>query len=634
MTKTVVVYLSKAFLLVASFGLCAESDKDILFKQIASTNLANPSQSLIQIEKLRSYIEPNNRFDLARYYELQADAYSALGYGSKTLKSAESGLKLLAEIKSDANTLLSEELIIKSKLFISKADAYYFLNNYSAAYIAAQRSLDFARESQDKKQVAFSLISVAEMADLSGQHDKSLSFLLEANELSELFDDNYLKAVVYSTMGNIYVSLENNEQAILNFQKALQFYEPKNIFSINILNFNIANALYQSDKNEQALHYLQRVIDDSQTLSDRSTLAYAYFTQSEIYAEQKQYNKAIFGLNEAERLIRSIQDTQELFNILTTKLNIYIAMEELDTAQSLLLEMQEIMGDEPNVLQSRDWHFANSTFWAAKNDFEKAHFHALEYALFDHTYMLSSASQEMQQLRVEFNTKELELESEKLRAANIQKEIALTKSNAEKLQYWYVALISSMILICTIVFLYRQNKVKQAFATLAAFDELTGLRNRRSTKEFLEKEFDRFLRYQETFCVALFDIDDFKKFNDLHGHATGDQVLTRLGRKLPRLLRANDILCRWGGEEFLLLLPNTHLQDAVLLGERLLDCARRIRLSKVDSDLTVTFSMGIAEASPHLDSVDELINEADKRVYRAKSAGKNQIISGSNLKQR
>ncbi|TQV74694.1 diguanylate cyclase [Aliikangiella marina] len=612
-----------------SQGYAADSVKQQLVQQIERATIADPNQASQLLERLKPLIKPEDNLDQAEYFRLESAIYSALGYGDKTLASAVKGLDLL--LKSQSVSLQNEAnrdkiALMQSKLLINKADAHYFLNDYTASNTAAAEALEAAELSRNKKQIAFALISIAEMSDLIGAHDKSISLLLSAQEMSESIDDNRLKSIIFSTLGNIYVSMEKNELAIENYQKAIELHDPNNIFSINILNFNIANALYQLDKNDQSLHYLERVISDSRILNDQSSLAYAYFTRSEIYAERKEFDKALSGIEKAEELLRIIKDTNELFNLLTSKVNIYIQLEELSHAEEILVEVKLLMNELSNTIQKRDWHYINARFWAAKKDYQKAHKHALDFAFYDHKYLMNSTSDKMQRLRLEFNTKDLELEREKLERLNAIKETELTKSNSERVQYWYISIITSISLIFTFLLIYRQHKTKQVLAKLATFDALTGLRNRRSTKELLDKEFQRYLRYKDPFCIALFDIDNFKVFNDSYGHSVGDQVLSKLGKRLQPLLRDNDILCRWGGEEFLILLPSTQLKDAASLGERLLERTRRIRIDQVSADLRVSFSMGIVQVNPHSQSTDELINEADKAVYRAKAAGKNQIV--------
>jgi len=160
---------------------------------------------------------------------------------------------------------------------------------------------------------------------------------------------------------------------------------------------------------------------------------------------------------------------------------------------------------------------------------------------------------------------------------------------------------------------------------LATRDELTGLPNRRHAQDLLTLEGSRARRERTPLSLCLMDIDHFKRINDTLGHAAGDQVLRLVARHATLALRETDVLTRWGGEEFLLLLANTSLADAETVVERV-----RQRLSHADTwceqpELRVTFSGGI---TAHRDDEDmqETIARADALLYQAKDAGRDCVI--------
>jgi diguanylate cyclase (GGDEF)-like protein len=161
---------------------------------------------------------------------------------------------------------------------------------------------------------------------------------------------------------------------------------------------------------------------------------------------------------------------------------------------------------------------------------------------------------------------------------------------------------------------------------LAALDELTGLLNRRFGIRRLEEEFSISLRHGIPFSIMMMDVDHFKSFNDTFGHDAGDAVLKSFASIVARNLRAGDILCRYGGEEFLVGAPGTGLEDAATLGERLRRAVESERVHWQDQELRVTISIGaatwpIARAS----SPDELITDADQALYYAKNHGRNRV---------
>ena len=161
--------------------------------------------------------------------------------------------------------------------------------------------------------------------------------------------------------------------------------------------------------------------------------------------------------------------------------------------------------------------------------------------------------------------------------------------------------------------------------TLATIDELTSLANRRHMNEVLGAEERREPAPGQPLCIALLDIDFFKGINDRFGHAGGDAVLRDFAGAARAELRTGDVLARWGGEEFLLMLPATGLAEATLVLRRMAERVGAMRIRELDLELTVTFSAGLVERSGG-EPFAETISRADHAMYVAKSSGRNQVI--------
>ncbi|MDN3516269.1 GGDEF domain-containing protein [Aquisalimonas lutea] len=154
-------------------------------------------------------------------------------------------------------------------------------------------------------------------------------------------------------------------------------------------------------------------------------------------------------------------------------------------------------------------------------------------------------------------------------------------------------------------------------------DLLTSLPNRRHFDALLTTQIDAASRYGDPFSLLLVDLDDFKAINDTHGHLQGDEVLRCVAATLQATLRAPDVVARWGGEEFIVLVPNTDGDGAAVLAERL-----REAIAVMDSPaerLSVTASIGAAQWRPG-ESANELVGRADRALYRAKDDGRNRVV--------
>jgi diguanylate cyclase len=165
----------------------------------------------------------------------------------------------------------------------------------------------------------------------------------------------------------------------------------------------------------------------------------------------------------------------------------------------------------------------------------------------------------------------------------------------------------------------------EATSDLVRHDQLTGILNRRGLEEIYDKEAARAIRHDASLCVALLDIDNFKKLNDSLGHATGDQALVHLAKTCRETLRPQDTVARYGGEEFVILLPGTAIEDAAQALMRLQRELTRNFFLFNNEKVLITFSAGVTQMIDS-DSFSTLIQRADKAMYEAKTTGKNKVI--------
>lgn len=188
-------------------------------------------------------------------------------------------------------------------------------------------------------------------------------------------------------------------------------------------------------------------------------------------------------------------------------------------------------------------------------------------------------------------------------------------------------LLEATLLALAVAYLVRQHEsARHAAEYLARIDPLTGLMNRRALTEQAERLRAAALRHKRPLSLILFDLDHFKFINDLHGHAVGDEVLKETAALLQRLCRRDDLAARWGGEEFILVLPDADIRAATNLAERLREQLQQRSLWAGDAAIELRASFGVA-ALRNQKSVDALIADADALLYRAKQGGRNRICA-------
>lgn len=184
-------------------------------------------------------------------------------------------------------------------------------------------------------------------------------------------------------------------------------------------------------------------------------------------------------------------------------------------------------------------------------------------------------------------------------------------------------LISVKDITKSIKLIKELEKSQKEFKELASIDPLTKLYNRRHFNELAGSLFDLAHRNKTETYILILDIDNFKKINDTYGHKTGDDVLVLLSSTLGELSRKSDLICRWGGEEFVLLLPETDLEGALIMAEKIrLNVEKLITLTNTSQNISFTVSIGVSQVN---ENIDASIHRANSALYKAKNSGKNRV---------
>jgi len=216
-------------------------------------------------------------------------------------------------------------------------------------------------------------------------------------------------------------------------------------------------------------------------------------------------------------------------------------------------------------------------------------------------------------------------ELEQARQQSRLQALAAEQQNQQRLIY-LLALVSAILALAVLTLLFvKKRKAAVHFEKLANTDGLTQVLNRRAIQLFARQVADRSKQLGQPFVVALADIDHFKTINDTYGHDAGDIVLTEFARRTNTLIRQQDRLGRWGGEEWLIIMTNTRLDAVDGLFSRMQEEIRDITAG--EHKLTVTFSMG-AVAGNGEQSVEALVQAADELLYQAKQSGRNRLCKG------
>jgi diguanylate cyclase (GGDEF)-like protein len=212
-----------------------------------------------------------------------------------------------------------------------------------------------------------------------------------------------------------------------------------------------------------------------------------------------------------------------------------------------------------------------------------------------------------------------------------QREIDHAALKAGAMDYLEKANLNAQVLERSIRYALEQNRLLKKIHEMAVRDALTGLFNRRELHRFLDYEIIKSKRYHHSFSILLMDVDNFKEINDQFGHHTGDEVLVKVASVVSKSMRACDLPCRYGGDEFIVVLPETPASQAIHGAERLRKTVESMEVIARTEDgrsekITVTLSIGISGYPEDSEFNDRLIELADKALYQAKHQGCNQVV--------
>lgn len=182
------------------------------------------------------------------------------------------------------------------------------------------------------------------------------------------------------------------------------------------------------------------------------------------------------------------------------------------------------------------------------------------------------------------------------------------------------------VMLCALIYPLRNALMYERALRSALKDSLTGVNNRASMEQHLEHEVLAAVRHRTPLSMLMIDVDHFKAVNDAHGHVAGDAVLAAVADAIVSCTRDSDVVFRFGGEEFAVILTNTRAAGARLLAERIRTTIAALGVAAADQLIPVTVSVGVAQLGPGESKVD-LLEKADTMLYRAKYRGRNQVVS-------
>ena len=428
---------------------------------------------------------------------------------------------------------------------------------------------------------------------------ESLDNLLKALHMADELNDLRLKARVLNNLGLLYLRMEEYLQALGYLEKSLEISAETNspAFEADLLE-NICVAYLNLGQYSLALKHCQRGIALFQEAGNRHGETKALSSAGEIYAAMGHNIDAHAYYHKSLKISDQIEDVQGAAKAHLLIGSLHFKQGQRETALEHLQSALEYAEKSQDTSQISRIHFLLSRIYRETKNFEMSLMHFEKFHDVKETVFNEDMTTKIKSLEIIHHVKETRQDSEIYRLRNVE----LSREIEER------------------------KKAQSELERIITLDPLTGLFNRRHFFELTLNELERSRRYNRPLSVIMLDIDHFKQVNDQFGHLVGDRVIVEVARRIQKALRRIDSACRYGGEEFAVLLPETPILQAEMVASRLWNLVTKQPTVSGELILKITVSVGVATFQ-HTEeiTVDTLLDQADQAMYAAKQAGRNRV---------
>jgi diguanylate cyclase (GGDEF)-like protein len=476
---------------------------------------------------------------------------------------------------------------------------------------------------------------------------------------SHLSPDSSMEACLSITLGTLQHRLDRADLAIVNlthaYQSGVKFRRP---VQRKIAAHALSKVMRDMEDYEQALAMNAEVIEWDTSHDATLSLSVSRYLRGTIHQQMREFQHAIKEFKKAQALSKAVNDSQGVGFADMDLCELHIETGRLIEARQLCenaLRVFSAAGSRDLLKRTRS-HIANidieegqaaralaalneilvngaddvpprivapmfrlrSRAHAALGNFRESRADLEEYL------RRITATDEARRIRQSATLRaRFEMDRQLRRNDELNRELQASQLRQMEQKRWTAISIGTGAIIIVLLMLHviSIRRHRRQLALLANTDSLTGLPNRRRTYELGQAAMANAVEAKLPLTVAVVDLDHFKNINDRFGHAVGDKVLQEFARVCRESIRARDILGRWGGEEFLLVMPGAELELALNALERVRERALRIAIPEV-AGLRVALSAGLAALEPNVKSLDELIARGDAALYRAKHEGR------------
>ena len=563
----------------------------------------NPRQAASEAHLLlQQASSKNDRAMQLRALRILANSHSLLGDMFVLGEDIPRGERLARELNNPQAWI---------EFVIARANDAQLAGQFSKADKQYAEALAMAQKSQLPLGLALSYTALVNAALDRGLKTNVVIYATKAYDLFESQGDLRGMALMLAALG---IHSSEPARSVEYLERAADMLEGGYVrWDAALINYYLGAALYRNRDYPKARLYLHKALIGAQELRVPVSVAYADYYLGRVDLTEGNFAAALEHWDRAMATFNQTNDLPAIFETQRFRADALSALGRKADSQKAL-EQVHAAAAAVKALELKGKSFARTNRLQGP---------LIEYQL-AYQEMLGTPDQKRAELPAHVSASVAEAKFDaKLR----ETENALLKEQQKRTSLERVVLV--MALICCIAVLtlgvfvlIRQIRQKRQFANLAMRDELTSLRNRRSILEFARVQFGMRLTLGTRLFIAIIDLDHFKSVNDQYGHDVGDAVLIGFANAFQRHLRSNHVFGRFGGEEFMLIMPDTREDQVFDIFERLREIVGEMPITGLPVAHRLSFSMGGAEAHTDTGTVEALIKLADLALYKAKDKGR------------
>ena len=605
---------------IATLGLAAtasahSSPKSLAIEQIDAQVWDDPQSALLSAQSAlrRDSPESDARRSLNEALQL-AVAGEELERADIASQAVERGIPLAHGLQDNGALCL----LHGTDAYVTKTPGGSEARYVDAIAFAMSNDMDWC--------VARLRLSQGQRYSADGRNAEAVASLVEAHRLFEPLNDRPRMATSLSALSWIYHREQDNPQslrrAIETGEAALSLLDPPHQRHLaGTVHFNLAGAYFASGRLAQASEHLARSREFADAIDDAVGIGFIDKMQGEIEMSANHPDLALPMFDKAKTIFQHFEIADMLLRASIGRSEALAGLQRHPAAQRELDSTDALRRRLDNAALDVAYFQASLHLLEVSREFEKA------------LGVSKSLAAAQQRLFSEDHRKAANELQERFETGRKEAEILLLREQQQtaKSQRWLLVTtlaLSVVLLGGMVAYLHQQRRVRQRLASLAARDDLTGLPNRRSILETARHVHMARGKSNEMACVAMLDIDHFKSVNDTYGHDVGDAALIMFSNVCSENLRGRDVLGRFGGEEFLLVLPGAQVSSLNAVFERLRAGLCAAAVPGMPPEARLSFSMGAASLEAG-ETIEQAIHRADAALYRAKANGRDRLTIDS-----